>query len=301
MVDLCIAVEPWPYCQVPTALVFDPNVCPLALRVYAALLSYQRNDSDAWVSRETLAVRLGVGIRTLRGKVSALEESGWLIRSPTPDKPSRVMLLRNARSGQVSEGGHEAAAPPGTRLQPKKKPLKKKPKNAQGGILVHYFQTGWKAHRDHGGRMGNKKLAEATWNKLLALGVRPEHLLTRWLEFLSFTDKQFVPKAFLTIRNELDDDSMKAHRIRAGVTSATSGTRRVLQENATARSDDVRQSHRDAKAQWESENPKLAAERRANEAAQAERLTLFARNPPGRLLGHISDSRPVSGLSGGQK
>jgi len=149
--------------------------------------------------------------------------------------------------------------------------------------------------------MGSKKKAKATWSKLLKAGVDPGLLLAHWREFLALTEARYVPAAELTIRNKLSDDEMHALRIRAGVKPATSGTRRVLQENATRRSDAVKQGHRDARAQWEAENPELARDREANETAQAEREASLIRERVAGGRSRIPKTEAVGGLSGGRK
>src|SRR5689334_1801473 len=67
-----------PFAQVLLEIIEDSNLSPGAFRLYTLLVAYSRGFGACWLSQRTLAEKLGVSERTVRGWTVELEQSGYI-------------------------------------------------------------------------------------------------------------------------------------------------------------------------------------------------------------------------------
>ena len=67
-----------PFAQVLLEIIEDASLSAGAFRLYTLLVAYSRGFGVCWLSQHTLAEKLGVSERTVRGWLSELEQSGYL-------------------------------------------------------------------------------------------------------------------------------------------------------------------------------------------------------------------------------
>lgn len=67
------------FSAVSRAAIFDARLSATELRVLAAIASYANKGSIAWPAQQTLATRLGLGLRTVHRATLALERVGYLV------------------------------------------------------------------------------------------------------------------------------------------------------------------------------------------------------------------------------
>lgn len=74
------------FAPVPEALLFDPTITPMAIRVYAVLARHGMTPESCYPSHALIAERCGCSPRSVQRPLRELEEAGWITRVPRFDE-----------------------------------------------------------------------------------------------------------------------------------------------------------------------------------------------------------------------
>lgn len=74
------------FAPVPEALLFDPTITPMAVRVYAVLARHGMTPESCYPSHALIAERCGCSPRSVQRPLRELEEAGWITRVPRFDE-----------------------------------------------------------------------------------------------------------------------------------------------------------------------------------------------------------------------
>lgn len=74
------------FAPVPEALLYDPTITPMAVRVYAVLARHGMTPESCYPSHALIAERCGCSPRSVQRPLRELEEAGWITRVPRFDE-----------------------------------------------------------------------------------------------------------------------------------------------------------------------------------------------------------------------
>lgn len=95
------------WAPIPEDLLYDPDITPLAVRVYGVLIRHGIDPESCYPSHGRIAERLGVSRRSIQRPIRELEEAGWIERRQRFD----------ASGARISDGYHLRDVPDPTALK----------------------------------------------------------------------------------------------------------------------------------------------------------------------------------------
>lgn len=104
------------FAPVPEALLFDPNISPLAVRVYGVLARHGMTPESCYPSHASIAERCGCAPRSVQRPLRELEEAGWITRVPRfderGDRRSDGFIVRVQTAQEDAPPAQVSADPP---------------------------------------------------------------------------------------------------------------------------------------------------------------------------------------------
>jgi hypothetical protein len=91
------------FTQIPNGILFDPDLSPSAVRLWAALASFAWRDESVWPGQERLAEMIGLSDRTVRTLCAELRSAGLLESKRRGLGRTNVYVLFGAEVGFRSE------------------------------------------------------------------------------------------------------------------------------------------------------------------------------------------------------
>lgn len=194
MTDAAYPDDPTPHVEVterfalvPEPLLYDPDICAEAVRVYAVLRRHGSDPTNCYPSHRRLAELIGKSPRSIQGWLRQLDDAGWIDRvartTPSGDPDSngyRVHGRAQERGVRAGERGGVRAAERGG-YAPESAPKESNGKRASSNenalalALVDAptsFDDFWNAYPY---KRGSKAAAERAWRA--ATRVAPPHLI----------------------------------------------------------------------------------------------------------------------------
>lgn len=216
-----------PWAAIPEALLYDPGISHLALRVYGCLRRHGADPRNCFPSYERIGALLGVSDRSVQRPIKELAAAGWItVIAETRDDggrtSNRYIVHSRPRSDARTPPRSTNADPPALPARAEGEQLEREERasrDAPPSLLGDPFETLWKSYPACDNK-GAKNAAKKEWLKRSRDVEAVMAGLARWQTYWTARDEpEFICAASKWIREERWNMPTPAVRRIAGPTS----------------------------------------------------------------------------------